>query len=119
MQFCRIGFFARTIDFHVFQRFVEVENKNNITTLGLIFLNFTLSKNYPIMFTYISAFIVGLCTFIYFAYPFYTKRTEFKRKFAIHELRTRKADGCQACGRRVYPGEMIYACGKCEEQYRW
>jgi fatty acid CoA ligase FadD9 len=40
-------------------------------------------------------------------------------RWRVHEQRTRRAHGCQRCGRRVWPGEFIFCCGECESDYRW
>jgi fatty acid CoA ligase FadD9 len=40
-------------------------------------------------------------------------------RWRTHEVRTRRAHGCQRCGQRVWPGEYIFCCGECESDYRW
>jgi thioester reductase-like protein len=41
------------------------------------------------------------------------------RRWHVHKCRTRRADGCQSCGKRVYPSETLYCCGVCETDFRW
>lgn len=46
-------------------------------------------------------------------------RLESARRWRVHSLRTRRADGCQRCGGRAWPGDTLFACGRCEPDMRW
>ena len=60
--------------------------------------------------------LLFLFVYIYYLKP---KRKLFLEKSLIHKRRTNRTDGCQRCGRLVYPGDLMYACGTCEVDYRW
>jgi thioester reductase-like protein len=47
------------------------------------------------------------------------ERDAWAHRWAVHQERVRRSDGCQRCGRRVWPGESIMCCPVCEPDMRW
>jgi thioester reductase-like protein len=71
----------------------------------------------------------GLISFVWTVVPalvtvwFYRyvrpERAAWTHRWAVHQERVRRSDGCQRCGRRVWPGESIMCCPVCEVDMRW